>query len=150
VYQCTPAPAPMGLGPLRSISLTKLFKFSQSISPLKKGDELRLEDKIAEIEDIIIKMEYVKDGDLVLAEHINELNEYASKTLEFCKQAYEKFKEKIGIDLEIESWIAMAETRVGFMRTVEFGDWVLTKDHNLIIDSLKPLELALKKMEEKL
>jgi len=35
-------------------------------------------------------------------------------------------------------------------RKVKFGDLVLTRDHNLIIDIMKPLELALREMEENL
>jgi hypothetical protein len=36
------------------------------------------------------------------------------------------------------------------MRKVKYGDLVLTKDHNLIIDTLKPLELAIKEIYDNL
>jgi len=44
-------------------------------------------------------------------------------------------------------WIAIAESRAGMMRKVRFGDLVATKDHNLVIDTLKPVEVALQAIE---
>jgi len=111
---------------------------------------MSFEEKIATLQNLIGQMKYVKDGDYVFSTHVNILVDYLTTAIDSAKELYEKYKTKVGVDPEVESWITMAETRCGFTRKVKFGDLVLTKDHNLIIDSLKPLELALRKMEESL
>ncbi|RLI87528.1 MAG: hypothetical protein DRP01_01595 [Archaeoglobales archaeon] len=110
-----------------------------------------LSEKISNLEDLISKMEYVEEGDYVFAKHINNLNEASKIVLDFCKEAYDKYKEKTGETLDdVELWLYLAENRINMMRSVKYGDIVLTKDHNLIIDSLKPLELVLRRLEQKL
>jgi len=111
---------------------------------------MSIEEKIAALENIINRMQYVVDGDYVLSEHVNLFVDYLATAVDLTKQLYEEYKAKVGADLEIETWIAMAEIRYGFTRRVRFGDVVLTKDHNLIIDAFKPIELALRRMEENL
>lgn len=106
---------------------------------------------IASLEDIVGKMKYVADGEYVLAEHTNLFVDYAATALQLLKQLYELFKAKTGRTLpNTELWISMADSRVGYMRKVKFGDLVMTRDHNLVIDSLKPIELALKEIEANL
>jgi len=109
---------------------------------------MTVEEKIANLESIIGRMEYVSDGDFVFARHPNTFVDYLATAIELTKQLYEEYKAKVGTDPEIEAWINMAEGRFGFTRKVKFGDLVLTKDHNLVIDILKPLELALRRIEE--
>jgi len=112
---------------------------------------MSLEEKIATLEGLIGQMTYVKKGDYVFSTHVNLLVDYLETAIDLTKQLYEQFKVKTGKTLpDVENWISMAETRYGLTRKVKFGDVVQTRDHNLIIDSLKPLELALREMEENL
>jgi len=112
---------------------------------------MSLEELISELESLISNMVYVKDGEYVYATHTNTFIDFCTKALEVVKQLYDLFKAKTGLELsDVELWIAMVEGRVDFMEKRKFGDLVVTKDHNLVIDSLKPLELALQKMEEHL
>lgn len=91
------------------------------------------------------------DGKYVFARHTNVFIDFCSNALEAVKQIYEEFKAKKGITLpDVEDWIKMAEDRIGYMEKRKFGDIVLTRDHNLVIDSLKPLELVLREIEEHL
>lgn len=112
---------------------------------------MSLDDLIAEMEDLIAGMEYVEDGDFVFAKHPNTFVDWLNDALAATKELYERFKAKTGKTLpEVEEWLDMAETRLGLTRKVKFGDVVMTKDHNLIIDTMKPLELALMRMEQEL
>jgi hypothetical protein len=112
---------------------------------------MSVSDLIASLEDTISKMKYVADGEYVLAEHTNLFVDYTTTALQLLKQLYELFKAKTGRTLpNTELWISMADSRVGYMRKVKFGDLVMTRDHNLVIDSLKPIELALKEIEANL
>jgi len=110
-----------------------------------------LEDLIADMESIISQMVTVVDGELVLAQHTNLFVDYITDAVNAAKLLYSEFKTKTGKTLsDVETWLAMAEGRLKFVEKRKFGDLVLTKDHNLIVDIMKPLELALKKMEEEL
>lgn len=110
-----------------------------------------LDEVVANLESLIGQMEYVKRGDYVLAKHTNLFVDWLKNAVSACKTFYEMFKAKTGRTLpDVEDWLSMAERRSEFTRTVKFGDIVVTKDHNLIIDSLKPLELVLQKIEANL
>jgi len=110
-----------------------------------------LDELIANLESLIGQMEYVEKEDLVFSTHVNVFVDWLKDAITVCKELYERFKAKTGKVLpKVEEWLNMAETRHGLMRTVKFGDIVLTKDHNLLIDTMKPLELALREMEENL
>jgi len=112
---------------------------------------MSLDALISTLESLIGQMEYVKSGDYVLAKHTNLFVDWLSNAIQTCKTLYELFKAKTGRTLpDVEGWLSMAENRYSFTRKVKYGDVVLSKDHNLIIDSLKPLELALQKIEENL
>jgi len=112
---------------------------------------MSLQEKLVELESLMGQMEYVKEGMHVLAKHTNIFIDYSSKTLEFCKQAYEQFKLKTGGSLpDVELWLAVAEDRVGMMTKRMFGDIVAPRDHNLIIDTLKVLEYVIKRIDESL
>jgi len=112
---------------------------------------MSLEELIATLEDLIGQMEYVKDGDFVFARQPNLFVDWLKDAITVCKDLYEQFKVKTGKTLpDVEEWLDMADTRFELTRKVKFGDLVLTRDHNLIIDIMKPLELALKRMEESL
>jgi len=110
---------------------------------------LSVDELITKLQDLVPQMEFVRHGDYVFAKHPNAYVDYCTYALDVCKQLYERYKAKTGKTLpEVEYWLSMAESRIGLTRKVKFGDLVLTKDHNLLIDSLKPLELALRKMEQ--
>ncbi len=112
---------------------------------------MSLDDLISEMEGLEARMELVKDGDFVMSSHPNLLVDWIGCALEACKMLYQMFKDKTGRTLpDVEGWLSMAETRYGFARKVKFGDVVLPRDHNIIIDVMKPLELALQKIEENL
>jgi len=112
---------------------------------------MSLEELIATLEDLIGQMEYVKDGDFVFARHPNLFVDWLKDAITVCKDLYERFKVKTGKTLpDVEEWLDMADTRFEFTRKVKFGDLVLTGDHNWVIDIMKPLELALRMMEESL
>lgn len=112
---------------------------------------MSLDTYISEMESLTAEMVKVAEGDLVLAQHVNRLIDFVTYAVDATKILYDKFKEKTGKTLpDVEYWIAMAEARLKFTEKRKFGDLVLTKDHNLIVDIMKPLELALKKMEEEL
>lgn len=112
---------------------------------------MSLNDKITELENLISKMEYVTKGQYVYAKHHNVFVDWCTKALDVLKDLYNLFKSKKDTTLpKVEELISMAETRIGFMRKVKYGDIVLTKDHNLVIDTLKPIELALKEIENNL
>lgn len=112
---------------------------------------MSLEDLIADMESIVSQMVTVVDGELVLAKHTNLFVDFITDAVEVAKKLYEEFKTKTGKTLpDVETWLAMAEGRLKFAEKRKFGDLVLTKDHNVIVDIMKPLELALKKIEEEL
>jgi hypothetical protein len=109
---------------------------------------MSVNDLIATLEDLIGKMKYVVDGQMVLAEHTNLFVDYTANAVSLLKLLYELFKAKTGRTLpNTEAWISLADSRAGLMRKVKYGDIVLTKDHNLVVDTLKPVELALKEIE---
>jgi len=106
---------------------------------------------ITKLQDLVPQMEFVRHGDYVFARHPNALVDYCTYALDVCKELYERFKAKTGKVLpDVEVWLKMAEGRLDLTRKVKFGDLVLTKDHNLIIDILKPLELVLSTIEKNL
>jgi len=110
-----------------------------------------LEELIAKLQDLVPMMQFVQHGNYVFARHPNTFVDYCTYALDVCKQLYDRFKAKTGKTLpDVEFWLRMAEGRLDFTRKVKFGDLVLTKDHNLIIDILKPLELVLSTIEKNL
>jgi hypothetical protein len=112
---------------------------------------MSVSDLIASLEDIVGKMKYVADGEYVLAEHTNLFVDYTITALQLLKQLYELFKAKTGRTLpNTELWISMADSRVGYMRKVAYGDVVMTRDHNLVVDALKCIEVALREIEANL
>jgi hypothetical protein len=44
----------------------------------------------------------------------------------------------------------MAEERAAYLRKVKFGDIIRVQDHNVIIDTWKPMELAIQIMQANL
>jgi len=112
---------------------------------------MSIDDLIASLEDLVNKMKYVADGDMVLAEHTNLFVDYTTTAVSLLKQLYELFKAKTGKTLpNTEHWISLASSRADLMRKVRYGDIVLTKDHNLVVDTLKCVEVSLLEIEANL
>jgi hypothetical protein len=97
-------------------------------------------------------MRYVKTGDEVRAEDTNKFIAYTRKAVELVKKIYELYKVKTGNTLPlVESYISMADMRAGFLKEeVKSLSVIHPDDHNLIIDTLKPIELALIEIEKNL
>lgn len=112
---------------------------------------MSLDDLISDMENLLSKMVKVVKGDFVLSDHPNLLMDFVSDAVDAVKILYDKFKDKTGETLpDVEKWIAMAEGRKKFIEKRKFGDLVMTIDHNIIVDIMKPLEVAIRKMEEEL
>lgn len=112
---------------------------------------MSLDELISKLESTITELKYVQPLEAVYAKHTNVFVDWLADALTVCKDLYEKFKAKTGKTLpNTEYWLNLAEVRIGLMRKVKFGDWVYPRDHNLIIDTMKPLEMALKEMEANL
>jgi hypothetical protein len=103
------------------------------------------------MESILSTMRYVKTGDEVRAEDTNKFIAYTRKSVELIKKIYELYKTKTGNTLPlVESYISLADMRAGFLEEVKSLSIIHPDDHNLIIDILKPIELALMEIEKNL
>jgi len=110
-----------------------------------------IEEELAKLKDLIGKMRHVSEGEYVLADHTNTFREYVSVGLEALKKIYEYYKAKFGERLKIvEDNIEMAENRLKFLPEVKYGDVVATRDHNIIIDCLKSIEVSLIEIDKSL
>jgi len=112
---------------------------------------MAINELINKLESMIAEMRPVETGDYVYAAHVNIFVEWLTDALTICKDLYDRFKAKTGKTLpNTEYWLNLAEVRIGLTRKVKFGDWVYPRDHNLLIDTMKPLELALREIEKNL
>ena len=112
---------------------------------------MTLEDEIAAMEDLLEQLEFVQEGDYVLARHPNFFADFLPHAYEAVKELYRKYVEKTGeTDSDIEHWLAMAEARLKMIQRVKWGDLVLTVHHNALVDVFKPLEMVLLRLEERL
>jgi hypothetical protein len=112
---------------------------------------MSLEEKLANLQSLIDQMEKVEDGQWVYAKHPNLFVDWLTDALDVCEILYDMFKNKTGNTLpDVEFWLDMAETRLGFTRKAKAYDLVYTSDHNLVIDTMKPLELVLSTIEKNL
>ena len=103
-----------------------------------------VEEKIAYLQSLIPQMDYVKKGDYVLAKHPNVFVDFTNTALDVLIELYGLFQRKTGRSLpDVEYYIGMAESRANLMRKVKFGDIVRVQDHNLIVDTWKPMEIAI-------
>jgi len=113
--------------------------------------EEEIDALILEMESILSTMRYVKTGDEVRAEDTNKFIAYTRKAVELIKKIYELYKVKTGRTLPlVESYISLADMRAGFLKEVKSLSLIHPDDHNLIIDILKPVELALMEIEKNL
>jgi len=112
---------------------------------------MSLDELVGKLEAMIAEMVPVVAGGYVYATHVNIFVDWLRDALAVARDLYDRFKAKTGKTLpDTEYWLNMAEVRIGLMRKVKFGDWVFPRDHNLLVDTMKPLELALREIEENL
>lgn len=112
---------------------------------------MTIDEMIEELRKIADSMVFVRDGNYVLAEHTNTFIDYVSNAVELLKEIYEYFKQKTGKKLKnVEIWIEVASKRVEMMEKRKYGDIVATVDHNLVIDTLKCVEVSLIEIENNL
>ena len=126
-----------------SSRMIELFKSVVS----KIGDDYA-SSLVSDLEGLVGQMRYVKHGDYVESRDTNLLVDYTCISVSLLKHLYELFKAKTGKRLpDVERWISVADVRSGMMRKVVFGDFVLTRDHNLVIDTLKVIEVAVREID---
>jgi len=116
---------------------------------------MSVSELIMELEMLIEKMEYVSNYPTppyyVLARHVNIFVDYCEKALTTLEALYEKYVSQTGRRIEkVEEMIKMASARLTLARRVKYGDVAYSSDHNVIIDVLKPIDVALRELEKAL
>jgi hypothetical protein len=110
-----------------------------------------IDEELGKLKELLDKMAYVAEGGYVLSEHTNIFIDYASTSIDALKKLYEAYKSKTGKTLEVvERCIETAETRLKFIAKVKYGDIVATRDHNIIADVLKNIEIGLIEIDRNL
>jgi signal-transduction protein with cAMP-binding, CBS, and nucleotidyltransferase domain len=103
-----------------------------------------IDTQLTKLRDLLDRMRYVSEGEMVLAAHTNLFREYVLTALDALKELYEFYRGKFGTTLPlVEAMIELVENRMGFLPVVKYGDVVATRDHNIIIECLKAIEIAL-------
>jgi signal-transduction protein with cAMP-binding, CBS, and nucleotidyltransferase domain len=103
-----------------------------------------IDTQLTKLRDLLDRMRYVSEGEMVLAAHTNLFREYVLTALDALKELYAFYKGKFGTTLPlVEAMIELVENRIGFLPVVKYGDVVATRDHNIIIECLKAIEIAL-------
>jgi hypothetical protein len=106
---------------------------------------------ISELEGLVSSMRYVKPGDEVRAEDTNLFVRYAKRALELLKELYELYKVKMGKALpSVEVYVSSAELRAMYLREVRSMELVHPDHHNLVVDTLKYVEMALREIDRNL
>jgi hypothetical protein len=106
-----------------------------------------ISEQLSTLRALLNEMRYVSHGDMVLATDTNLLLNFALTAVEATKILYDQWKYKMDrLDPIVEDCISTAERRLGFMKEVKHGDVVATRDHNIILDVLKLLQIALLRM----
>jgi predicted metal-dependent HD superfamily phosphohydrolase len=112
---------------------------------------MSLEERIARLEEIISKMKRVKRGDPVMPEDHNIFVDFCMEAIATVREIYTRFKLKTGRRYPyVEELIEVADFRAGFLAKVRSADVVRPEHHNTVIDVMKPLEEALKALDEAL
>jgi glycerophosphoryl diester phosphodiesterase len=110
-----------------------------------------IDTQLQKLRDLIDRMRYVSEGEMVLAAHTNLFREYVLTALDALKELYAFYKGKFGTPLPlVEDMIGLVENRIGFLPEVKYGDVVATRDHNIIIECLKAIEVALIEIDRSL
>jgi hypothetical protein len=106
---------------------------------------------IAELEDIVGKMRTVKADDYVLASDTNLFMQYCEVAVQLLQALYQAYKDRTGKSIpKVEEMIGLATSRVAYVKTVAYGEKVYDSDHNVVVDVLKPIDIALIELEKAL
>jgi hypothetical protein len=112
---------------------------------------MSVDDLIAELEEIVGRMRTVKTDDYVLASDTNLFMRYCEVAVQLIKALYQAYKERTGKSIpKAEEMIGLAESRVTYTKTVAYGEKVYDSDHNVVVDVLKPVDMALIELEKAL
>jgi hypothetical protein len=112
---------------------------------------MTLDERISRLEEIVSRMKRVKRGDPVMPEDHNIFVDFCVEAIAAVRELYTRFKLKTGrIYPYVEELIEVADFRSGFLAKVKSGDVVRPEHHNTVIDVMKPLEEALRALDEAL
>jgi hypothetical protein len=110
-----------------------------------------IDSLISDLENLVNSMRYVNSGDEVRADDINLLIRYTKEAVELLKGIYDSFKTKTGKSLsDVETYISIADMRSSYLQEVLSLDTIDPDNYNIVIDTLKLIELALLEIEKNL
>jgi hypothetical protein len=129
----------------------KLLEKFKSVRGKIALESATVDSLISELEGLAARMRYVKPGDEVRAEDTNLFVRYVRISVRLAKELYELYKVKTGRALrEVDVYIGSAELRAVYVREVMSMELVHPDHHNLVIDTLKYVEMALRELERAL
>jgi predicted metal-dependent HD superfamily phosphohydrolase len=112
---------------------------------------MSIDERISRLEEIVSRMRRVKSGDPVMAEDHNIFVDFCIEAIGAVREMYTMFKLKTRkVYFYVEELIEVAEFRAGFLKKVKSMDTVRPEHHNTVIDVMKPLEEALRALDEAL
>jgi hypothetical protein len=111
---------------------------------------MSVDDLLSTLSDIVSKMRTVKFDDYVESTDTNLFMEYCETALQLLQALYQQYKDKYGAIPKVEEMINLATNRIAYARKVRYGDIPLASDHNVIVDTLKCIDIALIEIEKNL
>jgi hypothetical protein len=106
---------------------------------------------ISKLEEYVNKMVYVKYRDEYKAEYVNLFMDYCWTATSLLHNIYDTFESKTGKSLaDVKVIMALADVITWKFRFVWSGFTILPEDHNLVLDCLKCIEVALQLIEKEL
>jgi N-glycosylase/DNA lyase len=114
-------------------------------------DVMSVDDLLSTLADIVSKMRTVKFDDYVESTDTNLFMEYCETALQLLQSLYQQYKDKTGKTIQkVEEMINLATNRITYARKVRYGDIPLPSDHNVVVDTLKAIEIGLIELEKNL
>jgi len=99
-----------------------------------------LEDLIKTLNNIMAKLRYVTKEDYILPEDHNLLVDCIKTIRNILNCIREKAREwGVSIDSKLDDLLKTLDNIISKLRYVEYGDYVITDDHNLLVDSTKTI-----------
>jgi hypothetical protein len=106
---------------------------------------------ISKLEEYVNKMVYVKYRDEYKAEYVNLFMDYCWTATSLLHNIYDVFESRTGKSLtDVKVIMALADMITWKFRFVWSGFTILPEDHNLVLDCLKCVEVALQLIEKEL
>jgi len=113
--------------------------------------EKTLDELIAEMEELLSKMRTVKEDDLIESNDVNYINQFVRDAVQALIKLYDKYREKTGKTIpEVERLISIATVKQILLMDCKTGDIYSPSIHNNIIDTMKPVDVALKILKSKM